>query len=141
GGPVVGRDSRQVFPADVQRGAHGQGQGVTAGVADDPGQGEPDVAVDELLSGRPGGGGVVQAGPLHAGPVALGRRVVLGEQPAGLLRQEVPEEVAEEDAGEEGDFVSQGAQQAVGAAELQGEVAGAEPCGGGAAAAGEQPAV
>ena len=40
-------------------------------MAHDPGEGDPDVAVDELLVGRAGGGVVVDAGPLDVPPVTL----------------------------------------------------------------------
>ena len=51
-------------------------------MADDPGQRHPQVAVEELLVGRPGGRVVVDAGALHLGAKALRRRVVQGEEQA-----------------------------------------------------------
>jgi hypothetical protein len=56
-------------------------------VLDDPGEGDPDVAVQEALLGRPGRRVVVDAGPLHVRAVARRRAVVLGEHDRRSRRQ------------------------------------------------------
>ncbi len=107
-------------------------------VSDDPGGRDPDVAVEELLMGRPRGGVVVQAGALDAGAVALGGRVVQGQQPA-RAGVDGAVEVAEQQGSAGGDLAAaEGAEQRVGAAEFVGDAGGAEPGGGGASAVGQE---
>ena len=57
----------------------GQADDAAAGMVDDPAEGHPAVAVEELRAGRARRGVVVDAGPLDLRAVPLGRRVVEGE--------------------------------------------------------------
>ena len=69
-----------VLGADVEQGTQRQCQGIPGRVANQPGQRDPDVAVDELLAGRSRRGVVMDAGPLHLGSVACGWGVVDGKE-------------------------------------------------------------
>src|SRR6476646_2024276 len=59
-----------VLASDVPEGAKVQAERAPQGMVDDPGQRDPDVAVEELLVGRSRGGVVVQAGTLDVRSVA-----------------------------------------------------------------------
>src|SRR5262249_47483306 len=106
-------------------------------VGGDPGQGDPDVAVEEALVGRPRGGVVVVAGPLNLGAVALGRRVVQREQqrPRGGQGEHG---ALEEQAGREGGDAAQRREEVGVAGEAAADAGGAEPGGDGAPPPGEQ---
>jgi hypothetical protein len=137
---VVRVNAGDVLLSEVQVGTQGQGQGMPIRVADDPGAGDPEVAVEEALGGGARGGVVVQAGALDFGAVTLRGGVVQGEQPA-RARVEVAAEAVEEQGGEQAGLApAEGAQQGVAAAEVVGDAPGAEPGGGGAAAAGQEQA-
>src|SRR5262249_4239602 len=129
-----------VLGADVQERVQRQGQGGPEGVGGQPGEGDPDVAVDELLAGRGGGGGVVDAGALRTRPGAGRRRVVDAEQqPVAFgLRQQRPAGPAQQPRGAAVGAAAGGPEGVVGGAELVGDAGGAEPGGDGAAAAGEE---
>src|SRR5437660_1777579 len=102
---MIGSDAGQILLADVQVGQQGQGHRIPLGMANDPGGGDPDVAVEELVSSRTWGGVVVDAGPLDAGSVALGGRVVQGQQPvwAGV---DLAAQVGEQQSGAEGNLAA-----------------------------------
>src|SRR5258708_4197325 len=107
---------------------------------DDPGERHPDVTVDIALVGGAGRGVVMEAGAFDARAVALGGRIVQGEQPAwpGV---DGTAEVAEPDGGEGINLAAaDGSQQGVGAAEVVGNAPGPEPGGGGAPAVGQEEA-
>jgi hypothetical protein len=99
------------------------------------------VAVEEALVRRPRGGVVVDAGPFHAGAVALRGRVVEGEQPVPPRVNGAAEAAEEQAAAGVHPVAAQAAEQVVGTAEVVGDVAGAEPGGGRAPAAGEEDAL
>src|SRR6478752_6763361 len=98
---VARRHARHVFLADVGPSDERQAEGAPQRVGDDPGQGDPDVAVDELLAGRPWRGVVVDAGcPVYQQAAAT------WEEPSAATRRAprvvatdgTPEEAAEQAA-------------------------------------------
>jgi hypothetical protein len=110
GGSAVGVDLGEILLADVQVGPQRQGHDVPVGVMDDPGGGDPDVAVEVVLVGGSRGGVVVKAGSFDVGAIALGGGVVEGEPPArsGI---EGASQVPKQDRGEGVDLgASEGAQ-------------------------------
>src|SRR5262249_38280117 len=138
--PAVGAGQPgHVLLPDVQAGLQRQGDGAARGVVGQGGQADPDVAVDELLAGRPGGGVVVGAGAFDAGAVAGGGAVVLGQQQAARARQAGADGLP----GGQGHLLgaaADGVDGVVGGAERVGDAGGAEPGGGGAPAVGEEDA-
>ena len=80
-GLVLGQ-LQDILEADVEQGLERPSQGVPGAMMNQPGQGDPEVAVDELLAGRAGRGVVMDAGALDPGSVTRGRGVVDGEEPA-----------------------------------------------------------
>jgi hypothetical protein len=106
-------------------------------VDDDPGQRDPDVAVEEALVGRPRRGVVVDAGALDLGAVALGRRVIQGEQqrPVGV---EAEQGAAEQHPGEPAGAAAQRGEEVVVGGETDADAGGAEPAGDGAPPLGEE---
>src|SRR5262249_4445317 len=126
-----------VLAADVEQGAQRQGQGVPQRVPHRPSEGDPDVAVDELLAGGAGAGVVVDAGALHAGAVAGGGGVVQREQQvvAGGQRQQRRQDAAQQAEGEVLGAAAGGPEGGVRAAEVGGDAGGPEPAGDGAPAA------
>ena len=109
-------------------------------MADQPGQGDPDVAVDKFLAGRAGAGVVMDARARHAGAVAGGGRVVDGEQQvvAREPAQQRPQGTEQQAEGQGAGAAAGGPEGAIGGAEVVGDASGAEPGGDGAAAAGEE---
>src|SRR5204862_6116696 len=128
----------QVGFADVQLGLQGQGDGAPVGVPGQRRQADPDVAVDMLLAGGPGAGGVVDAGGLDPGAVAGGGGVVDGHpQPPGA------EQRLDRLQGADGHGVGLPADRTdgdVALAVVALDAGGAEPGGDGAAAPGEEDA-
>ncbi len=83
----------------------------------------------------------MQAGPLDVPPVALGRRVVQGEQqPVPALGQERPGDRHDQGAGQALDPAADAVDQAVARPEVLTQAGGAQPAGDGATALGEQQA-
>src|SRR4029077_6175582 len=105
------------------------GQGVPQRVTDQPGEYDPEVAVDELLAGRAGRGVVVDAGALDVAAVAGRGRVVEGEEQmtAGGRTHQRQQRDAEQAAGQGGGASSGGPQGVVGGPEGVGDSGGAEP--------------
>src|SRR4051812_29850797 len=101
-------------------------------------QGDPDVAVDVLLAGGTGGGGVMDTGTLDARSPAGGRRVVEGhaERVAGVELLDNRQRLGGQEVG----VAARRVDAAIGLAEIVGDAGGPEPGGDGAAAAGEQDA-
>src|SRR5579875_3697261 len=110
-----------VLGTDVEEGTQRQGQRAPGRVADQPGQRDPEVAINELRAGRSRRGVVVDAGALHLGAVASGGRIVDSEQ----------QRVA-------GGVTAGGPESVVGVAEVAGDAGSAGPGGDGASAFGEQ---
>ena len=125
------------FSPDVEQGAQRQADGAPERVADDPGQGDPDVAVEELLVGRPRGGVVVDAGPLDVRAVALGRGVVQRRTAAARPGRGRPGRGGAA-GGEPVGVAAQGGEEVVVGGEAGADAGGAEPAGDGAAALGEE---
>ena len=71
-------------------------------VTGQPGQRDPEVAVDELLAGRPGRRVVMDAGALDVAAVAWRGRVVEGEEQAvaGGQTHQRPQDAAEQAVGQ-----------------------------------------
>jgi hypothetical protein len=104
---------------------------------DDPGQADPDVAIEEFLLGRSRRRVVVQASALDVATIALGGAVVDGEEQRPVGGKPV-EGVAEQQAREEVGVASQGRQEIVVSREAVADVGGTEPTGDGAATFGEE---
>src|SRR5205823_1224364 len=100
GPAVVPGQPLDVAAADVEQGQQRQGDGAPVGVGGQPGQGDPDVAVQEGRPGRPGGGVVVDAGALDVGAVAPGRGVVQAEQQASAAPEVGHQDAEEQQAAE-----------------------------------------
>ena len=105
-----------------------------------PGQSDPDVAVEKLLACWSGMGVVVNAGALDAGTIASGGRIIDGEQEvvAGSLSHERLESAAEQAAGQVGGASSGGPEGVVGRSEVGSDGGGTEPAGDGASPLGEE---
>src|SRR5206468_1692618 len=69
----------QVLGTDIEQSTQRQSQRVPGRMPSQPGQADPNMAIDELLAGRTRRGVVVNAGTLHARAVACRGRVVDGE--------------------------------------------------------------
>ncbi len=129
-----------VLGADVQQGVQRQGQGVPQRVPHHPSQGDPDVAVAELLASWPRAGVVVDAGALHVRTVAGGRGIVEGEHQvvAGSPTHQRPQGATQQTGGQRLGATASGPEGAVSAAEGGGDAGGAQPAGDRAPAFGEQ---
>jgi hypothetical protein len=80
------RQIRHVLVADVEQPQQRQADGAVTDVMDDPAEGDPTVAEEELRAGRPGCGIVMDARPLDLRAVAFRRRVIDGEdQPPAIV--------------------------------------------------------
>ncbi len=137
GHPIQAVQQGDLLLADVQQGAQGQAKGTPAGMAHDPGQGNPDVPVEELLVGRSGGGVVMDAGPLDVRPVALGGRVVQRQQQP-LARIDQRHRPAEQQRGDILDVASEAAEEVIIASVIVAESAAAQPTGDRSPALGEE---
>src|SRR5262249_46251604 len=137
---VVGRHPADILGPDVQVREDRQADRPPARVPDQPGQADPDVAVEELGPRRPRGGVVMLAGALDVRPVSLGGRVVDGEDQrrARPIAREPLGEETEQGAGEGRGLASDAAEQVVIALVIAAYGATAKPAGDGAAAAGEE---
>jgi len=109
-------------------------------MSDQPGQADPDVAVEELGPGRPWGWVVMLAGALDVRPVPLGGGVVDGEDQRRTrsIAWESLEEDAEQGSGDRWGLASHAAEQVVIAFVVAPRAAAAQPTGDGAATAGEE---
>src|SRR5262249_19490020 len=137
---VVGRHPADILGPDVQMREDRQADGPPGRVSDQPGQADPDMAVEELGPGRPRGGVVVLAGALDLRPIPLGGGVVDGEDQRRVRprdREPLPED-AEQGPGEGRCLATDAAQEVVIALEVATGAAAAEPTGDGATTAGEE---
>src|SRR6516164_1221502 len=73
----------------------------------DPGEGDPDVVVEEPLVGRAGGRVVLDPRALDVRAVTLGRGIIQGE-PQGAVGVDGAEGVAEQPAGQQFDAAAEG---------------------------------
>src|SRR5262249_41855248 len=137
---IVRRHPAEILGSDVQVREDWQGDRLPAGMANQPGQSDPDVTVQELRPGRPRGGVVMLAGALDVRPVPLGGGVGDGEEQWRALRigWEPLEEDAEQGSGDHDGLASGAAEQVVITLVIASGGAGPQPTGDGAAAAGEE---
>src|SRR5271167_2446671 len=99
---VVGRHPADILGSDIQVRDDRQGDRPPKRMSDQPGQTDPDVAVEELGPGRPWGRVVMLAGALNVRPVPLGGGVVDGEDQrrTRTIAWESLEEDAEQGSGD-----------------------------------------
>src|ERR1700722_17288703 len=96
-----------------------------------PGQSNPDMAVEELLAGRSGSGVVVHAGTLDMGTIPFRRGIVDGEDEAvaGESQHECLDDEAEKATGHGGRSTPNSPEDIVKAPEVHGDARGTEPRG------------
>ncbi len=137
---VVGRHPADILGPDIQVRDDRQADGPPERVSDQPGQRDPDVAVEKLRPGWAWGGVVMLAGTLDLGPVPLGGRVVDGEDQrrTRLLAREPLHQDAKQGAGNGWGLATDAAEQVVITLVVAPHGAAAEPTGDGASAAGEE---
>ena len=109
-------------------------------MSDQPGQADPDVAIEEFRPGGPRGWVVMLAGAFDMWPVPLGGRVVDAEDQrrARTVAREPLKEDAEKRPGDRQGLASDAAEQVVIVLGVAPRATGAQPTGDGAAAAGEE---
>jgi hypothetical protein len=125
--PLLGQLG-DVLLADVQHRPQRQGDAVPQRMSDHPGQGDPDVAIDELGVGRPGRGIVMDTCPLDLRPVALGGRVVQGQQDAVPTGQ-TPQQQNQQAGGNRFGLASDGGNEVIIVAEVGADSGGPQPTG------------
>src|SRR5207253_8165045 len=134
--PVTRRQLADVLATDVQPGTQRQTDGTPPGVAYQPGQRHPDMAVEELLVGRTRRRVVVDPGPLDLRPRAWRRRVVQAEQEAFAGHQDAHSQ-AQQQRGHYAGPWPQAAEEVIILAEVGAQAGRAQPAGHGAPTPGE----
>jgi hypothetical protein len=134
---IIGRQLGQVLLTDVEVGTQRQGNGPPTRMPGEGCEADPNVAVDELLTGWTRRGIVVDSRPFDARAIARGRRVVDGQAQAPGPGQ------AGADRRPRGQrqgiaVAADGVDRVIGAAELGGNRGGSEPGRGRTLALGEQ---
>ena len=135
---MLGVDPVQILGPDVHPGQKWQGDDAPGGMNRQQPEHDADMAVDVGRAGWAGGRVVMDAGPLHVGPVTLGRRVVDRQGDPRQVGDQGLDHLEEQSGGDAAGLLAGCGDGDVAALKLAAQAGGANPTGHRPAAAGQE---